>query len=128
MKCRVLLLAAASLVLAGCGGGSHSQPTSAGGVGTATGPASAQTFTLHGNDRDQFVPAQVDAKVGTLTLTLRNGGVPHDVTFLDPALPGIGVVSGSETKSTRLTLAKPGTYVFECTIHPGMQGKLVVTG
>jgi plastocyanin len=119
--------AAVALLLAAACGGSHA-PTSAGGVGVAIGPASAQTFALHGNDRDQFVPQTVSAVVGVLTLTLQNGGVPHDLAFNDSALPGIGVVDGSATKATTLTFSRPGTYVFTCTIHPGMEGRVVVKG
>ena len=106
-------------------GGSHA-PTDGGGVGTAAGPPQQQTFTIHGTDRQQFSPQTLKARVGTLTLTLENGGVPHDLTFKDGGLPGIGVVSGKATKSTTLQLTSPGTYVFVCTIHPGMDGKLIV--
>jgi plastocyanin len=115
-----------SLGAAAACGGSHA-PTDGGGVGTAAGPPGQQTFTIHGTDRQQFSPQTVQAKVGTLTLTLQNGGVPHDLTFKTPGLPGISVVSGSATKSTTLHLTAPGTYVFLCTIHPGMDGKLVVS-
>jgi plastocyanin len=121
------LFAVLTLVaVAGCGG-SHA-PKAGGGTGTAAGPPAAQTFTVHGNDNDQFAPQTITAKVGTLMLTLRNGGVPHNLTFSDPALHGIGVVSGAESKSTTLTFDRPGTYAFVCTIHPGMDGKVVVEG
>jgi plastocyanin len=125
---RPLVLLAApllALALAACGG-SHA-PKDGGGAGTATGPVTAQTFTVHGNDQDQFVPQTIAAKVGTLTLTLQNGGVPHNLTFSDASLPAIGVVSGNATKSTTLRFPKAGTYTFACTIHPGMDGKVVVT-
>jgi plastocyanin len=122
-----VLLAVLSLAgIAACGG-SHA-PKPGGGSGTTIGPADAQTFTMHGNDDDQFVPQTLTARVGRLTLTLRNGGVPHNLTFRDPALHGIGVVSGDQSKSATLTFDKPGTYAFVCTIHPGMNGKVVVEG
>jgi plastocyanin len=114
-----------ALAVAGCGG-SHA-PRPGGGVGTTEGPADAQVFTIHGNDRDQFVPQTVQARVGVLTLALRNGGVPHNLVFQSGGLPAIGVVSGSGVKSTRLTFTAPGTYDFVCTIHPGMDGKVVVS-
>jgi plastocyanin len=123
---RPALLAAAALVGVAACGGSHA-PKSGGGTGAADGPASAQTFTVHGNDRDQFSPQTIVAKVGTLTLTLQNGGVPHNLTFQNTSLPSIGVVSGASTKSSVLNLSAPGTFMFVCTIHPGMQGKLVVS-
>lgn len=126
MRPLVLLAAASLAATAACGGGSSS-PKGAGGQQSAAGPATAQAFTIRGNDRDEFSPQAVAAKVGVLTLTLKNGGVPHNLTFKDSAFPGIATVSGDQTKSTTLTFSKPGTYVFECTIHPGMEGKVVVT-
>jgi plastocyanin len=127
VKVAVALVAVVPLLATASCGGSHA-PKPGGGIGAAAGPADAQTFTIMGNDRDQFVPQTVTAKPGVLTLTLRNGGVPHDLTFDDHSLPGIGVVSGSATKSVTVTLRRPGTYVFQCTIHPGMEGKLVISG
>jgi plastocyanin len=120
-------VALALLLAAAACGGSHA-PTGAGGVGVAAGPPAAQSFTLHGNDRDQFIPQTVSAVVGVLTLSLQNGGVPHDLAFNDKAFPGIGVVDGTAKKSTTLTFTQPGTYVFTCTIHPGMEGRVVITG
>jgi plastocyanin len=121
----LLLAAGTALATAACGG-SHA-PKGAGGTGTAAGPPGAQVFTIHGNDRDQFLPQTVQAQVGVLTLRLQNGGVPHDLVFADRALPGISAVSGTGTKSTRLTFTQPGTFAFECTIHPGMDGRVVVS-
>ena len=124
---RPLLLALPALAMTACGGGSHATAAQGAGSAAATGPATAQTFTIHGTDRDQFDPGTVAAKVGTLTLTLSNGGVPHNLTFKDPALTSISTVSGAATKSAKLTFDKPGTFTFECTIHPGMVGKLIVS-
>ena len=124
MRPAVLLTCLA--LVAACGG-SHA-PKAGGGVGAASGPAGAQVFTIHGNDRQQFVPQVVQAKVGRLILTLRNGGVPHNLTFRTAGLPAIGTVSGAATKSATITFTAPGTYTFTCTIHPGMDGKVVVSG
>ena len=123
---RLLLPALAGLLLTACGGQSDSSPAAGTGTGTTDGPAAAQTFTIHGTDADAFSPATVQARVGRLTLTLQNGGVPHDLVFTDKALPGIAAVSGAATKSTVLTFSRAGTYTFVCTIHPGMAGKVVV--
>lgn len=125
----VLLLTAATA----CGGGSdasdvglaESSPAAA--ATGAPGDPAAQTFLLMGNDNDEFVPKTVNVKVGTLTLTLKNGDVPHNVVFRDDTLEGIPTISGDETKSTTLTFGKAGTYDFTCTIHPGMDGKIVVS-
>jgi len=113
-------------LLAGCGGQSDSTAAPGTGTGTADGPADAQTFTIRGTDADRFDPATVQAKVGRLTLTLQSGGVPHNLMFDDPALHGISAVSGTATKSTALVFDRAGTYTFECTLHPGMTGRVVV--
>ena len=123
---RLLVLVLPCLLLAGCGGQSDSEPAAGTGTGTTDGPADAQTFTIRGTDADAFSPATVQAKVGTVTLTLKNGGVPHNLVFEDKALPGIAAVSGAATKSTVLTFSRVGTYRFVCAIHPGMAGKVVV--
>jgi plastocyanin len=123
---RLLVLVLPCLLLTGCGGESDSTPAAGSGTGTTEGPADAQTFTIRGTDADAFSPATVQAKVGTLTLTLQNGGVPHDLVFKDKGLPGIAAVSGAATRSTVLTFRRTGTFQFVCTIHPGMAGKVVV--
>jgi plastocyanin len=122
-----LLLVVLLVLTAACGGGSDSTPEPGTGTGVADGPPTAQTFTIRGTDRDQYAPATVQAKVGTLTLTMQTGGVPHDLVFADKALPGIATTSAGSPKSTTLTFARPGTFTFECTIHPGMAGKIVVS-
>lgn len=123
-----LLLAAAALALAGCGGSSGSSGASGsdGALPSASGAPAAQQFALRGTDEDRFVPERFTAAVGTLTLTLRNGQVPHNVVFDDPALPGIATVGGDQVGTTMVTFTKPGTYPFVCTIHPGMAGAVVV--
>ncbi len=120
------LLSLLAVTLAGCGGGSGVHATAA--PVTATGPAQAQVAEVKGDTSLAFVPSVVNAKVGTLTLTLGNiGGTPHNLTFDDRSLPAIGLVSGTP-KSTTLVFLKPGEYRFVCTIHSGMAGKVVVTG
>lgn len=129
MRAPLLVLTPLLGLLAACGGSSGGAGGAGGGTaGTATGPAGAQVFTIRGTDRLQFDPQTVNAKVGTLTLTLHNGGVPHNLKFADPALPAIPTVSGDRTASATLRFTKPGTYTFVCTIHTGMAGKVVVSG
>ena len=58
---------------------------------------------------------------------LRPDRGPHDLVFADKTLPGIGTTSSGNPKSTTLTFRTAGTFTFECTIHPGMAGKIVVS-
>ncbi len=121
------------LAAAACGGGSSG---SAGGGGSvagsgsvaASGPADAQTAEVKGTSSLTFSPATVNAKVGTLELTLGNeGGTPHNLQFDDPGRPKIGLVGGNQTKRATYRFDRPGTYGFVCTIHPGMAGKVIVS-
>lgn len=129
MKPTVTTLLLLTLPLTACSG-SSAGPAADGPAApqaTASGAPAAQTFLLRGNDQDLFEPKRFAASVGTLQLTLQNGGVPHNVTFDDASLTGIPTISGDERKSTTLTFTKPGTYTFVCTIHSGMDGAIVVS-
>ncbi len=124
MKTGTALLAAA-LLLTACGGGKG------GGGGSAleaSGPADAQVATVESNDQLELAPATVNAKVGTLTLTHRNGGsIPHNVVFDDKALGGTETIGGGTQEVLTLTFDKAGTYAFVCTLHSGQDGKVVVS-
>ncbi len=116
----------AALVLTACGGGGEES----GGEGsvTATGPADAQVATVVSNDQIKFAPATVNAKVGTLALTHRNGGsIPHNLVFADKSLGGTETLTGGKSETITLTFKEPGTYDFVCTIHSGQDGKVVVS-
>jgi plastocyanin len=116
---------ALALLLTGCAG---SDDRSAGTAVDATGPADAQTVTVLSNDRIEFEPATVRAKVGVLDLTHRNGGdVPHNLVFESDDLGGTETLPGGTSETLRLTFSKPGTYDFVCTIHSGQDGKVVVS-
>ena len=126
---RAALLATA-LVLTACGGGDGGGDAgeSAAGAVTATGPADAQVVEVVSNDQIEFEPATVNAKVGTLTLTHRNGGsIPHNLVFSDKSLGGTETLSGGKEEAITLTFQEPGTYDFVCTIHSGQDGKVVVS-
>jgi plastocyanin len=114
-------------LLAACGSGSSG--SAAGGTSVAAqGSGDAQTVTVKGNQKLQFEPQTVTAKVGTLRLTFGlDGSTPHDLEFKDAGVgPAIPTVTGAPVTGT-FTFTKPGTYTFVCTIHPGMDGKVVVS-
>ena len=129
MKRTVIALLLLTLPLTACSSSGASSATDSTGTTqeVASGAPTAQTFLLRGNDQDEFEPKSFGARVGMLELTLQNGNVPHNVVFDDSSLTGIPTISGDERKSVTLTFAKPGTYTFVCTIHPGMDGAIVVS-
>lgn len=109
---RLLLMMA--ILLTGCGGGSDAPPT-----GTTTG--SVDVFTP-GNTFSPF--SAVIAVGGTVNFNI--SGTPHNVIFsrtVTGAPADINVVNNvvvARTFSTR------GTFPYDCTVHPGMSGQVVV--
>jgi plastocyanin len=100
--------AAAALLATGCASqGSADPPTS------VEGPAVAV--------RDyQFEPASLTVEAGATVTWVWEGRAPHDVV-------GQGFESPDQSSGTfRHTFEQPGTYAYECTIHPGMEGNIVV--
>ena len=116
------------LAVTACAGGGRSSSVKENGTVAAVGSPTAQTAEVDGQDVLKFKPNVVTAKVGALTLTMRNAGqVPHNLEFDDSSLGKLGLVTGGQSKALKLTFAKAGTYTFQCTIHPGMTGQVVVS-
>jgi plastocyanin len=60
------------------------------------------------------------AKGASVTWVWKDGDTPHNVTF---------ATKHSKTQksgSYTLRFARAGTFTYHCTIHPGMDGKVVV--
>jgi plastocyanin len=73
---------------------------------------------------NRFEPVAVEVPAGaTVTWRFEDGSVPHDVT-------GEGWKSGEpQSKGTfRHAFDRPGSYDYRCTLHGGMNGRVVVTG
>lgn len=71
-----------------------------------------------------YTPRSTTAHVGDVVVFTNNDAMPHTVTaagYFD---------SGSIAPSDSWTLAtanmRPGTYYYRCSIHPSMQGVLIV--
>jgi plastocyanin len=73
----------------------------------------------------KFVPARAEVKVGQKVTWTNEEGVDHNVTaksgakFMSKAFGRGGTYS--------FTPRTAGTISYECTLHPGMNGTLVVT-
>ena len=113
----VLLGLAAALVLAGCGDD--------GGDGAAVAAATPVTGVTRVAAKDnRFAPPAVQVPAGTtVTWAFEDDLVPHDVT-------GDGWRSGDPQRKGTFahTFDQPGTYPYRCTVHDGMNGRVVVTG
>lgn len=116
---------AASLMLASCSGGSNDAEEN--GRVAAVGSGDAQTVALEMRDDLQFHPNVVTAQVGTLALTADNvGNVPHDLEFREKGLGAMALLRGGKSDTLSVRFNAPGTYTFVCTIHPGMDGRVIV--
>ena len=111
------LVLAAAVVLAGCGDD--------GGGGAAAAAAAPVTGVTRVAAKDnRFTPPAVQVPAGTtVTWAFEDGLVPHDVT-------GDGWRSGDPQRKGTFahTFDRPGTYSYRCTVHDGMNGRVVVTG
>jgi plastocyanin len=69
-----------------------------------------------------FNPSAVTVPVnGTVAWQWNSGGVAHNVTFAD------GSTSGDRTSgSFERTFSTAGAFNYQCTIHPGMAGRVDV--
>jgi plastocyanin len=73
-----------------------------------------------------FAPGQVTVVPGG-TVTFDFGTVAHDVFFDNaPAGAPANITAPSANKSVTLTFATKGTFIYNCHIHPGMRGTVVV--
>ena len=93
---------------------------------TASNSPPTQTAVVNATPNISFEPSPVNVTVGG-TVTFAFGSVGHNVFF--DATPGApGDISGvnSNTSATR-TFPTAGTYVYNCHIHPGMKGTIVVS-
>jgi plastocyanin len=111
----LLALALAAVVLTGCGG-------DGGDGGADAAPVTGVTEVTA--DDNRFSPAAIQVPAGTtVTWEFKDRFVPHDVR-------GDGFASGDPRRkgSFSHTFERPGTYPYRCTLHDGMDGRVVVVG
>lgn len=130
---RLLTLALGCLTIAAisaCGEGAVSTPTaSSSGGGTAAGTAGVNLGTpaakVSATDTLEFSPATVTVKVGDIVKWTNTGSVPHTITFnSEPSFSDPTLAPGA---TWEVKFSKAGTFAYRCTIHPGMDGQVVVT-
>jgi len=122
-----LLAAAAALVaIAGCGSSSSSSSSSAPAATTpATSAAPASGGAAVAMQNIAFSPAVVSVKVGQRVTWTNDDTVDHNVTATSGATFKSSTFGKGGTFSW--TADKPGTVSYVCTIHPGMDGKIIVS-
>ena len=115
------LIASLSIaLLAACGGDDDSSPTE------VVDPTPVQAATVQATPAEQFTPGRVNLIAGG-TVTFAFGSLEHQV-FFDNAPAGApeGIPEPTANKSVTRTFATRGTFPYNCHLHPGMSGTVVV--
>lgn len=114
------LISMCAALLVGCG---SSTPTA-----TTTTPPAPVTLSAQvaATPAIAFSPNTVTILRGG-AVTFDFGSVPHNVYFDGaPAGAPANIAGTNASVSRSLTFNTTGTFVYNCHIHPGMQGKVVV--
>ena len=124
----LLLCAAGALVAAGCGSSNNS---SSGSSASSTSTPAASSSSSSGGvaikmQNIAFDPKAVTVKVGQKVTWTNDDSVDHNVT----SQSGETIKSQNFGKGATFsfTPTKAGTIKYVCTIHPGMDATLTVTG
>ena len=75
-------------------------------------------------DNFSFKAAKVTVSAGTTIVWENDDDIAHNIVSLDGAFRSQAL--DTEDKFT-FTFEKPGTYGYFCSLHPRMQGEIVVT-
>ncbi|HEX2458991.1 MAG TPA: cupredoxin domain-containing protein [Vicinamibacterales bacterium] len=130
MKCRhrhpvkaLLAIGATAMLIAGCGGGdsgsatanpSHSSSSSA--------PGDSSTGVTISDFK--FTPNPLTVQPGASVNVTNDDSTPHTATADDGHSFDTGTLGQGSSKTISVT--KPGTYPYHCSIHAFMHGKLIV--
>jgi plastocyanin len=110
---------AAVLLLAACSGGGAATTTTAPATTTTTGSEYQVVI-----DSFAFTPAELTVPVGATVTWVNQHGARHDVVATDGTFAS-PLFGQGETFS--FTFTAPGQYPYVCSIHPGMEGTIIVT-
>jgi len=122
----------AVMAAAGCGGGGSSSGSStsapASSAPASSTPASSGGVVKVDMKNIQFNPKTITVKKGTTVEWVNQDSVNHDVTKRSGPGPqfasGTGNIGSGGTY--KQTFNATGTIQYHCTVHPGMDGTIVV--
>lgn len=107
----IALLTVSAVALAGLGGQVAS-----------SGAAAGRTVTLK---NIAFSPKSLSISKGTtVTFAFRDGTTAHNVTSVGSKR--FKTISTRSSGTQKRTFTTAGTYRYECTLHPGMTGRIIV--
>jgi plastocyanin len=115
-----LVIAALGMLLAGCGGGSSAAKSGGGSSHSASGGSSGGVKISN----FKFSPATITVKQGARLSVTNDDSTAHTATADDGQSFDTGTVDPGASKT--ISVSKPGSYPYHCSIHPSMHGKLIV--
>jgi plastocyanin len=71
----------------------------------------------------QFTPAEITIAPGESIIWINNDGAPHGLEFPDGSPSSDLLLPGA---SYTRPFDKPGTYEYNCSVHPYMTGRVIV--
>ena len=104
-------------------GGAHARGETAAAAPAATQPAVATSAVMI--DNFSFTPPAIRVKAGTTVTWTNKDEEPHSVVSSEEPMHSHTLAGTSNTFTH--TFAKPGTYHYNCGIHPFMHGTVEVT-
>lgn len=127
---------ALTVVVAGCGGDDEGSTDTGGGAtsapadtgasgGGAEAPAAGKGKAVVMKDI-QFEPGDVTVKTGETVTWTNDDTVDHDVTADDGSFKSGDAGDLAPGDKYSHSFDKAGTFKYVCTVHPGMEGEVVV--
>jgi len=120
MRFTRLSASAVAAFAAACSSSTYAGPDNPGG-----GPP--MTAVVNATSLNEFTPANVAIGVGGM-VTFVFGDVAHNVYFDNSPAGAPAPIMGANTNmSQSRTFTTAGTFQFDCRIHPGMKGTVLVS-
>ena len=117
----LLIAMGVAAALAACSGSGSA------GAGGTTGDAAVETSVVDLPPSYRFAPEAISVAAGTTVTWTNHDNFTHSVQFLDGGLP-TEPLQMQPGVSTAFTFDTPGTYRYQCHLHPqDMRGTVTVT-
>ena len=116
----LIVIAGTALLLAGCGGGSSPSASAK--------PSTSSSQTRGGSAVEisnfKFLPASITVKQGAGVTVTNQDSTAHTATSDNGKSFDTGTLDPGASHA--ISVSKPGTYAYHCSIHPFMHGTLVI--